>query len=197
MLRMKHFCIDIDNVVARTDEVMRQVIEEYTGGRVRLAYEHIKEFNYHECKDDRGNSITREDWRKVHELFSEPRYLWLIQPVSGAVEGLRQLADRSTVHFATSRLPKARRTTVEWLENHSFPPHDLHFLKHGEKHASLRPFTAAVEDDYEQGVAFATLGETPCFLLRHPWNQTKPVVDGVQWVDTWPELIECLLALIP
>ena len=36
MLIPKHFCIDIDNVIACTDEVMRQVIEEYTGGRVQL-----------------------------------------------------------------------------------------------------------------------------------------------------------------
>lgn len=194
---MQHFCIDIDNVIARTDDVMRQVIAEYTGNRVRLAYEHVQEFNYYDCKDEAGNSISKEEWRHVHELFSEPRYLWLIQPVPGAVEGLRRLAKRGTLHFATSRLPKSRRVTVEWLENHGFPPHDLHFLKHGEKHASLRPVSAAVEDDYDQAKAFATMGETPCFLLRHPWNCNKPAVDGVQWVDAWPELTERLMALVP
>jgi predicted RNA-binding protein with RPS1 domain len=62
----KHFCLDIDNVIAQTDEVMRRVIEEYTGGRVRLSYEGIKEFNYYECRDARGNNITREQWTQVH-----------------------------------------------------------------------------------------------------------------------------------
>jgi hypothetical protein len=195
MLSNVNFCIDIDNVIASTDEIMRQVIKKFTGARVCLAYEHIKEFNYYECQDDEGNKITREEWRKIHDLFSEPRNLWLIQPVSGAIEGLQMLAERGTIHLVTSRLPKARRTTIEWLENHGFPPHDLHFLKHGEKHSSLRPFTAAVEDDYEQAAAFVTRGNTPCFLLKHPWNESKPFIDGLQWVDTWPELTERLLEL--
>jgi len=192
---MKNLCIDIDNVIARTDEVMRRVIAEYTGGRIQLAYEDVREFNYFECKDSTGNSISKEEWKHIHELFSEPRYLWLIQPFPGAVEGLRQLAKRYTLHFATSRMPKARRVTVEWLENHGLPSHDLHFLKHREKHASLRPFSAAVEDDYDQAKAFATDGGTPCFLVRHPWNQTKHATEGIQWVDTWPELTERLLTV--
>lgn len=194
---MLSLCIDIDNVIAQTDAVMRRVIEDYTSGRVKLSYDQVTEFNYFVCRDGDGNTITKEEWKEVHVLFSEPRYLWQIQPTSGAVHGLTQLAKRYKLHLATSRLPKARRTTVEWLENHGFPPHDLHFLKHGEKHATLRAFTAAVEDHYEQAVAFATLGETPCFLLRHPWNRTKPPIGGVQWVDTWPQLTEQLLPPVP
>lgn len=190
---MKNLCIDIDNVVARTDEVMRSVIAEYTSGRVKLTYEEINEFNYFECRDRNGNCITEEEWKHIHNLFSEPRYLWLIQPFPGAVEGLHQLAKRYTLHFATSRMAKARRVTVEWLENHGFPSHDLHFLKHREKHASLRPFSAAIEDDYEQAKSFVSDGDTPCFLLRHPWNQEKPISKGIQWVNDWNDLTEHLL----
>ncbi len=190
---MKNLCIDIDNVVARTDEVMRSVIAEYTSGRVKLTYEEINEFNYFECRDRNGNCITKEEWKHIHDLFSEPRYLWLIQPFPGAVEGLHQLAKRYSLHFATSRMPKARRVTVEWLENHGFPTHDLHFLKHREKHASLRPFSAAIEDDYEQANSFVSNGDTPCFLLRHPWNQGKPIRKGIQWVNDWNDLTERLL----
>ena len=39
-------CVDIDNVVAATDEVMRCVIREYTRGRVDLSYEDVVEFDY-------------------------------------------------------------------------------------------------------------------------------------------------------
>jgi hypothetical protein len=83
---MVHFCFDIDNVIAQTDEVMRRVIEDYTNGRVRLAYEDIKTFNYYECLDRFGNGISKEEWNRVHEVFSESRYLWLIQPFPGSVE---------------------------------------------------------------------------------------------------------------
>jgi len=192
---VKNFCIDIDNVIAQTDRVMRRVIADYTGNRVQLVYEDVQEYNYYDCKDKAGNGISDIEWQKVHELFSEPRYLWLIEPTSGAVEGLHRLAEHGTLHLATSRMRKARTVTVEWLDNHGFPPHELHFIKHGEKHACLHSFSAAVEDDYKQAKAFASSAKTPCFLLRHPWNRTKPVVKGLHWVDTWPELTDRLLAL--
>lgn len=191
---MRHFCIDIDNTVARTDEVMRRVIADYTAGRVRLAYEDVIAFDYYKCPDQQGNQITKEEWTPIHDLFATPRYLWQVEPIPGAIEGLRELAKYGTIHLATSRLRQARRTTVEWLDAHSFPNHDLHFLKHGEKHASLRPFAAAVEDHYEQAVAFATTGQTPAFLIRHPWNRDCKPVQGVLWVDSWEELTQRLLA---
>src|SRR4051812_9332048 len=112
----KHFCIDIDNVIARTDEVMRQIISDVTGGKVRFAYEDIATFNYHECRDRTGNTITRDEWRKVHDQFSEPEVITNLEPLPGAIEGLRELAKRAVVHLATSRLPKARRPTIDWLE---------------------------------------------------------------------------------
>lgn len=190
---MKSLCVDIDNVIAQTDEVMRQVIADYTAGRVRLSYDDVTSFNYYECKDGSGNGISKDEWVHIHALFSEPRYLWLIQPAPGAIEGLHALSKHFILHFATSRMEKARRVTVEWLENHGFPSHNLHFLKHREKHASLRTFNAAVEDDYDQAKAFVTGSSTPCFLMRHPWNQTKPEFSGIQWIDSWATLTAHLL----
>jgi uncharacterized HAD superfamily protein len=112
----------------------------------------------------------------------------------GAIEGLRKLAELGIIHLATSRLRKARRATVEWLEKHEFPKHDLHFVKHGEKHAALKRFRVAVEDDYDQAVAFATIGETPCFRSSSLESEQDPI-EGVQWVDDWRELTSRLIAL--
>lgn len=189
-------CVDIDNVIAQTDEVMRRVIQEYTRGRVQLSYEDIKHFNYYECTDKNGNGISKEDWKPVHDLFSEPLYLSDIRPFSGAIEGLHVLARETKLHIATSRLRKARRTTVEWLDKFGIPDHDLHFVKHNEKHFALGSFIAAVEDDYEQAVEFAKRNIT-CFLMEHPWNESKRKIEGIHWVDTWPDLTERLLAMIP
>src|SRR2546427_1421515 len=90
-------CVDIDNVIAQTDDVMRRVIKEYTGGRVELTYADVREFNYYECKDKNGNGITKEEWKQVHELFSEARYLCQIQPIPGAIDGLHLLAKTTTL----------------------------------------------------------------------------------------------------
>lgn len=187
-----HFCIDIDNTIAQTDKVMRRVIAEVTADRVQLEYDDVVTFNYYECRDSRGNRITKDEWKVVHDRYSDPDHLLTVEPMPGAVEGLRKLAEIGTVHLATSRLPKARKATIEWLEQHQFPAHDLHFLRHGEKHAALKRFTAAVEDDYDQAAAFAYLGETPCYLIRHPWNRSRYALRGVQWVTSWDEVIEKL-----
>jgi uncharacterized HAD superfamily protein len=189
------FCIDIDNVIARTDEVMRRIISDFSGGKVRLDYEDIVKFNYYECRDRRGNQITKADWKQIHDLFSEPGVVTGIEPMPGAMEGLSRLAEHGTLHLATTRLRQARKATVEWLERHKVPDHNLHFLRHGEKHLVLNRLTAAVEDDYDQAVAFATLGETPCFLIRHPWNRDRDAVEGIQWVNDWSELTDRLLSL--
>jgi uncharacterized HAD superfamily protein len=192
---MPSICIDIDNVIAQTDAVMRRVIQEYTGGRVTLDYEDIKEFNYHECKDAAGQAISYQEWKAVHEEFSSLENLMVIQPYSGVQEVFRKLSQTFTIHLATSRLHKARQATIVWLEQHQFPdPYDLHFLRYGEKHAALSRFFAAVEDDYKQAVAFAHSG-TKCYLIRHPWNRAKEALPGVHWVADWAELTPRLLAL--
>ncbi len=188
-------CVDIDNVLARTDEVMREVIREWTQGRVELAYEDIKRFNYWECRDTNGNSITRDDWRKVHEEFSQPKYLSAIQPIEGAVETLKNLSQFYDLHLATSRLASARLATVEWLARHSFPKHDLHFLQHGEKHVSLGQFLASVEDDPAQAEAFADHGTIMSFVLAHPWNDCCVERANLRRVADWPQLASELLGL--
>jgi hypothetical protein len=180
-------CVDIDNVIAQTDTVMRRTICLYTQGRVNLGCEYIQEFDYDKCTDSNGGRIGPQEWRAIHELFSEHDAILSIEPMPGAIEQLRRLEKHYQVHLATTRLARARRPTIEWLERHGFPPYDLHFLRHGRKHASLARFAAAVEDHYERAVSFAE-AETTCYLIRHPWNQSKPKREGIEWVEGWAEL---------
>lgn len=187
-------CLDLDNVLARTDDVIRKVIRDYTNGRVLLEYENVVEFDYYRCVDRSGNSISRDEWREIHHLFSKPSYLWHVEPVEGIQKYLGALESVFDIHIATARLPEARRATVEWLEDHRFPRHDLHFLRHGEKHKSLGQFLASVEDSYEQAADFACTGTTS-FLLEHPWNLGKPAVPGLSWSANWTDLSTSLLNL--
>jgi uncharacterized HAD superfamily protein len=188
----ERLCIDVDNVIAQTDLVMRQVIRDHTRGQVDLSYTDVVEFDYHKCRDVKGRAISKEQWSAVHDLFSEPRYLMAIEPFPGAQDELRKLSQRFDIHYATSRLPKAWRTTIDWLEKHQFPMRCLHFLVHGEKHVCLGGFLAAVEDHYEQAVAFAST-KTPCYLIEHPWNKAKAAIPSVHWVNGWEQLAERLL----
>ena len=188
-------CIDIDNVIAQTDEVIRAIIKDVTSGRVDYDYRDIRTYNYYECVDGAGAGLTRDEWRTVHHIFSGPDYLMKVEPFEGVQGHLRELGRAFEIHLATSRLHQARRGTIDWLERHGFPtPYDLHFLKSGEKHASLARFFAAVEDHYEQAVSFAN-AQTKCYLLLHPWNEGRPAIEGIHWVRDWPELTARLLRL--
>ena len=188
------FCVDIDNVIAQTDEVMRRVIADYTGNRVQLAYRDVTDYDYCKCSDTGGNTISRREWDEIHGLFSEPQYLMKIEPMAGAVEALHALAERGAVHLATSRLPQAQEATLDWLKARGLSGFDLRFLPHRQKHLHFQQVTAVIEDDYEQAVLFAGQG-TPSFLLEHPWNVARDRIENVYWSETWAELVPRLLVL--
>src|SRR5690349_12318592 len=95
-------CLDIDNVLTQTDAVMRRVIADYTAGRVRYDYGHIQEFDYHKCKDADGCSITRDEWKPIHELFSEPSNVLTVRPVHGIQSHLETLREKYHLHLATA-----------------------------------------------------------------------------------------------
>ena len=186
-------CIDIDNVLAQTDAVMRDVIRECTGGRVHLAYEHVRHFDYDMCLDAQGHSISKDEWRRIHEVFSAPQHIARIDLADGSRAALDRLADRYELHIVTSRLRKAWGATLDWLEDKGLPADALHFVGHRQKHVALGEFAAAVEDDYEQAALFAESG-TRCYMVEHPWNMDGPRRDGLVWVKGWEEIEEALLA---
>jgi uncharacterized HAD superfamily protein len=172
----KRLCVDIDNCVAATDEVMRRVICEVTNGRVNFQYGDILEFDYHGplCRDKDGERIDDATWKVVHDQFSAPEVVLSIKPLDGAVEALRSLQGDFEIHFVTTRKPKARAATIHWLDRLGLDekrPHSIHFVGHREKHEAVGRPIAAVDDDAAQAESFAEIG-VKSIVLDHPWNQT-------------------------
>jgi uncharacterized HAD superfamily protein len=192
MKAASEFCVDIDNVIGRTDEVIREIIRRHTGGRVNFQYDDIKQFNYHECLDARGNGITREEWADVHQAFSRPENLLSVLPVEGAITGTASLFQAGRVHLVTSRLGAAQAPTLRWLVSHGFSYHQLHFVQHRLKHRDFAHVRVAIEDDYDQAAEFVRHG-TPCVLMRHPWNAARPAMQGITWVDSWRDAVALML----
>jgi cytidine deaminase len=186
-------CVDIDNVIADSDPLMRRIITEVTKGRVQLEYGDVKNFNYWQCSDRNAEQLDRSDWDKVHTIFSER--VRDVEPYPKAQPALRRLGEVFDIHLVTSRKYAAREGTVQWLSDNGFPENlRLHFLEWREKHLALGRFFAAVEDELEQAVSFAHAG-IHSFLYAHPWNASLEADSLLHRLPSWDEIQNQLLAM--
>lgn len=188
---MPAICLDIDNVIARTDEVLREVIRECSNEHVDLTYEDVVCFDYWLCRDTSGRRFGKAEWGKIHRSFIR-NDLMRIAPVKNVQSFLTRLRERFEIDLATSRPQEGREDTRKWLRKHDIPYHDLHFVKNGEKHLIERGFEIAVDDDREQAYAFFAKG-VRTFLLAHPWNEIGPRSPLIR-VMNWEELTSKLLS---
>ena len=187
-------CIDIDNVIALTDEVMREVIRSVSDSAVDLEYEDVVCFDYWKCRDRSGKRIDRTEWHKIHLAFTL-EHLPKIAPVPGVSRYLEQLSDIFAIHLATARLEEGRDATFEWLSGHHIPYDEVHFVRSGTKHLIQVPFVAGIEDEREQGYSFFSKG-IEAFLLAHPWNhigQHSPLKRVQDWSALTPRILSLKL----
>jgi 5'(3')-deoxyribonucleotidase len=179
-------CVDIDNVVAQTDIAIRRIISEVTNKRVQLKYEDIVNFDYWQCQDASGASITKEEWHTVHAKFSEPESLLSLQPMDGAVEQLSALGEHADIYFVTSRLQETSDVTVAWLKLHGFRYETVHTVPHRQKQLLHYKFAAVIEDDYDQAMLF----DANVLLLTHPWNKDRRALQHISWHRHWSLLAQ-------
>jgi len=185
-------CVDIDNVIAKTDEVMREVIRAHSRLHVDLAYDDVVCFEYWMCRDRAGRRFDKNEWKKIHKEFTHS-YLLQILPFDNIARYLKTIGGKFDVHLATSRLDDGQEATRVWLDQHSIPYRKLHFVPEGTKHLINEQFIAAIEDDREQGYAFYGKGVL-VFLLAHPWNVVGPY-SPLKRVEDWDRVTSELLNL--
>lgn len=189
---MPAICVDIDNVIAQTDKVMRKVIRDCSGNHVDLAYDDIVCFNYWLCRDTYGRRFDKSEWRKIHEEFTRAHLLRIL-PFDNVKDHLKCIGEKFDVHLATSRLVEGQEQTLVWLSQHQIPYCELHYVRQGEKHLINHHFVAAIDDDREQGYAFNYRG-VRTFILAHPWNHISPY-SPLRRVANWEELTREILNL--
>jgi len=185
-------CVDIDNVIAKTDEVMREVIRAHSRLHVDLSYDDIVCFEYWMCRDRAGRRFDKIEWKKIHKEFTR-NYLLQIVPFDNINRYLNTIGGKFDVHLATSRLDDGQEATRMWLDEYGIPYRKLHFVPEGTKHLINEHFAAAIEDDREQGYAFYSKG-IPVFLLAHPWNVVG-AYSPLNRVKDWGQVTSGLLNL--
>jgi uncharacterized HAD superfamily protein len=171
--------VDLDNVLTRTDPLIRQLIEEMFG--VRLAQSDIKHFDYNLC------GITKDQERQVFARFHQTE-CEKVAPIEDGLAALSVLAQTFDIHIVTGRPPETRKLTTEWLNNSRVSYDRLEFLK--EKHLSEVDFKAFVEDHRENAYAMARRS-VKSFLINYPWNEPNPIdPPHLIRVGTWQEILE-------
>jgi len=185
-------CVDIDNVIAQTDEIIRELIKLHSKDGVDLSYTDIVAFDYWRCADAKGRQLDRMEWAAIHLEFTR-YHLSRIRPVDDVATHLGRLAHRCEIHLVTSRLSIGEEGTRQWLLKHCIPFDHLHFVEHRRKHEIDLPFAVAIDDDREQAVLFHERG-VRAVLLAHPWNEVDPG-SPVTRVEGWPRLVSTVLGL--
>jgi 5'(3')-deoxyribonucleotidase len=187
-------CIDLDNVIARTDEVMREVIHANSISHVDLAYDDVVCFDYWNCRDKNGRRFDKSEWPGIHRQFTE-HHISRILPFDNICQFLETIGQKFTIHIATSRLDEGQEATQQWLAENKIPHSKVHFVKNGEKHLINDNFIAAVDDDREQAYAFASKG-IRAFILAHPWNEVGKY-SPLKRISDWKQLTVELLSIAP
>ena len=184
--------VDIDNVIADTDPLIRGIIRAICG--ISLEREDIVQFAYSEALVAKG--LDQCEARRV-----EDEALWIFHdkacaeamPVDGAVEALNALSGAGlSIVVATCRLPSCEGLTRMWLRQAGVPYDKLLFV--GEKAEHCLEWAVLVEDAAHHALAVAQRG-VPICLLDHPWNRSLAPHPLILRADNWRQATTLILSL--
>ena len=110
--------VDIDNVIAKTDEEIRKIIRTTFG--VDLAQHDITVYNYHRC------GISKRQEQEVLEVFHRGACS-SVDLIEGVKESLSLLKQSYKIILVTSRWSSSREATERWLITKGIPHYVLIF----------------------------------------------------------------------
>ncbi|MCE9614688.1 MAG: hypothetical protein K8T26_10460 [Lentisphaerae bacterium] len=177
--------VDFDDVLCETARALTGLLEREFGRRV--AFEDIHHFNL-------GKSFALDDAELQHlmELAHEPDFLGVLEPIPGAIDGLRRWAEAGhAVHIVTGRPASTHAICDAWLRRFEVPHARVIFVnKYGrdllpggsvraislDELAGLR-FALAVEDAPKAIRFLLERTPTPVAVMDRPWNLREPFDD--------------------
>ncbi len=172
--------IDIDNVIARTDEKIRQLIKDVYG--TSLAQEEITEYSYHKC------GISRQQEENVLEIFHNIE-CENVELLKYAKKALCLLKEKYRIVIVTSRYLSSREATQRWLKTKRIAYDSLIFENN--KHKTNFKFAYFLEDRWKHALELANTG-TKVLLFDYPWNRNRPEHPNIKRVNSWKEVVEIL-----
>jgi 5'(3')-deoxyribonucleotidase len=170
--------VDVDGVIAdRIGSIVDRVADRYG---VPLDPTDVDEYDF---------SIPGAD-ADIHEVIEastrDPDHLLGLDPVEGAVDGMRRLHERHEVVIATHRPRRIHGHTERWLRAHDIP-YDEFLADCGRRKRDV-PAAALVDDRPANVRAFAGEGGRG-LLFDQPWNAGVAGGGAVTVVEDWTDLV--------
>ncbi len=178
--RRKPIGVDIDNVLAATDPLIRQLIQQFYG--ISAPQSAITTWRY-----SASLPITPENEDFIFTWFHAQAYPRL-RLLKGARQSLAVLSLSYKIYLITSRPQTLEAGTIQWLRRKRIPYDQLFFLP---DKTILAPRLAFVlEDNLDTSLAIAALG-VPVYLFDYPWNRHPPTANIFR-VTSWRDFMQKL-----
>ena len=174
--------VDIDNVLAKTDEMVRKIILDRMGIP-------SKQFQITDWSYSTSLGFPKEEEKSIFDELHN-RCLLDIDPVDGAALGMKEISKWWNIIYATARPESTRDITAAWLIRHDFPPGKLLFPE--SKISISDQANLIIEDNAVTAELFAR-NNKHVFLLDYPWNQgDPPSFSLITRVFSWNNIINIM-----
>lgn len=169
--------VDIDNVLADTDDVVRRLIRDL--------------FDVHSTRDEittweysSSLPITAEQERQVFNTLHR-EYLSSIPDVPGAIAGMSHLRTLAPIWIITARPEWSRSATEDWLTSFGFVYDTLLFS--ASKSNIAVPAIFFIDDNPETANQLIAKSKR-IFLMDRPWNRDILDSELLTRVSSWSDI---------
>lgn len=187
--------IDVDEVLAEYQNGFIEFHNKYYGTNLKR-HHFAKSYKL----EDAWGGTEDEAIDKVYHFYQTKDFKKM-EPVPGAIEAVRKLAQKHDLFVVTSRQNFASPVTLEWLDKH-FPDtfsgilFANHFAKEGapkDKSEICKEIGAEllIDDSLTYAKDCAKKG-IKVKLFDRPWNQTENLPKNIQRVFSWQEILKII-----
>ncbi len=142
--------------------------------------------------------ITGEEMRKIIDNFYLHDDHINAEPMEGAVESIKNLAEKNDLYIVTAKPDHLEKITLDWV-NKYFPGifKEIHFANHFNslKKKKMKSQICTengieifVDDALDNSLDLANKG-IPVLMPDRPWNQTNDLPELIKRVYSWEEIM--------
>ena len=184
--------VDLDNVIAKTDPKIREIIESIS--EISLSQDDIRSWDYAEALVSKGLDIfsAQQVISQTFNRFHKEECLD-VESVQGAIEGILCLREAGLdILIVTGRpeTPRCRELTKQWLARFEIPGFWLR-MEENKAQVSAR-WSFLIDDAPHQAETVAGQG-TSVLLFDYPWNRNVQLHPLIKRIRNWGEIIGCIL----